>query len=226
MLRGVRVDGKLVRLLRRSKGWNQKTLATTSGVSERTVRNAEKSQVLETHIALYIAEALEVPLSELVAERPQPRRGQRLHRFSRLLGRSYLRAVIDKDHQPIMDLLHPNVEWNLCGAPADCVPMTEGFDGRASGKLQVIQYLRWMSKWWSKLRADSSRFRFQRTEIEGDMIYILLAGHAYASPDQSYEIWQSFVCRCEEDLLLSVDQCFGHSRVRDRNRSRTKQIPE
>lgn len=221
MLRGVRVDGALVRSLRRSKGWNQKTLAESAGVSERTVRNAEKSQPLQTHIANYISEALEVALSELVAERPKTGRCNKLHKFAQDVGKSYLRAVIDRNYRPITELLHPLVDWNLCGASLECFAACNGwananFGNCASGREQVLAFIQHQSRWWSNFSTDSSQFEFHRTDVEGDMIYLFLSGDATTSHNQPVEIWQTFNCRCDEEMLVRVDQCIGISHLTEK----------
>ncbi len=53
--RGIRLDGELVRSLRKMYGWSQQLTAEYAGVSERTIRNAEKGHTLELHIAECIA---------------------------------------------------------------------------------------------------------------------------------------------------------------------------
>ncbi len=59
------VDGKLLRTLRLDNGYTQRDLARRAGVSERTVRNAERgSPVSPTTLGL-LAQALGVPPVDL-----------------------------------------------------------------------------------------------------------------------------------------------------------------
>ena len=59
------LDGARVRELRKKRGWDQVQLAETSGLSSRTIRNVEASRPVSLATAELVAEALEVPVSEL-----------------------------------------------------------------------------------------------------------------------------------------------------------------
>lgn len=214
MLRGVRIDGTAVSSLRRSRALSQKKLAKSAGVSERTIRNAERSSALESHIALYIATALDVPLTDIVAERPTPSRASRLHQLARRIGRSYLKSVINSDFDQLARLLHPHIEWNSYTAP---IP---GFGGLFCGTNEVTRHLRNASEWWEKFTLTIADFKFNRIDAEGDMLYFLMTAGTSVQSQEPMEIWQSFICRSEEGLLITVDHCLGLCGKRSQMRER------
>ena len=57
--------GEKLRSFRVSLGWSQLDLALRAGVSERTVRNAEKSRPLHHDFLGYLAKALGLPVTEI-----------------------------------------------------------------------------------------------------------------------------------------------------------------
>lgn len=203
MHRGVRVDGATVQSLRISKCWSQRQLAEAAGISERTVRNAEKSLVLETYIANYLATALEVTLNEIVMERAEVRRGSRLNTLIRRVSSAYMKAVIDGTNHHLVQLLHPNIEWNCSAAPDQL------FSGLFVGIERVQAHLQLAAAWWEQFGARGSDFSLQRTDAEGEMIYFHLCGKVKAETGDAFEIWQTFICRFDDELLVSVDQSIG-----------------
>lgn len=203
MHRGVRVDGVTVQRLRRSKGLSQIKLAQDAGVSERTVRNAEKGQILESHIASYLAVALNVPLNEIVAERANPSRSRRLQRLIRKVSSLYMQAILDLEWQALMEIVHPSIEWNCCAAP------DQRFSGRFCGMDGLRLHLKLASRWWEPYAAQAGNLSLRRMDAEGDMAYFLLDGKFKNEADSGIQIWQTFICRFDEDLLVSVDQSLG-----------------
>jgi transcriptional regulator with XRE-family HTH domain len=65
-MRGVKVQGALLKQLRVTRGWSQLELAKIAGVGERTVRNAESSRRVKLEFVSYLATALGVELLEIV----------------------------------------------------------------------------------------------------------------------------------------------------------------
>jgi transcriptional regulator with XRE-family HTH domain len=203
MHRGVRVDGATVQRLRRSKGLSQQQLAQIAGIAERTVRNAEKGQVLESHIANYLASALDVPLNEIVAERDTPSRSRRLKGLIRKVSTLYMKAVLNFDIQSLIEFVHPSIEWNCYAAP------DQSFSGCFRGVDRLRIHLSLASQWWEQYAAQASDLAVRRTDAEGEMVYFLLTGKVQNECGQPVEIWQTFICRFDEDLLISVDQSMG-----------------
>jgi transcriptional regulator with XRE-family HTH domain len=203
MHRGVRVDGPTIKRLRKANGLSQQRLAQAAGIAERTVRNAEKGLVLEYHIAGYLASALEVSLSEIITERAPASRSSRLNGLVRKVSSSYMKAVLDVDKQALIELVHPGVEWSCYSAP------DQSFSGCFRGRDQLRKHLKLASRWWEQFVVLPGDLTISRTDCEGEMVYFLLAGKVQDESKQLVEIWQTFICRFDEDLLISVDQSMG-----------------
>jgi DNA-binding XRE family transcriptional regulator len=207
MHRGVRVDGDTVRRLRKAKGWSQVCLAKMAGVAERTVRNAEKDSVLESHIAGYLAVALDVPLNDIVTERPTGNRAARLKSLIHKVNSLFVRAIIHRQLQPFLAIVHPTIQWNTIAAADPCLVRN------LSGIEQLRAHLNRVADWWEQFSARADEFRVGRADAEGDMIYFLVAYQFTNAAEQRLELWQTFICRFEDDLLVSVDHCSGCSNV-------------
>jgi transcriptional regulator with XRE-family HTH domain len=203
MHRGVRVDGPAVKRLRKSLGLSQLLLAKNAGISERTVRNAEKSQVLESHIANYLAVALDVPLNEIVSERACTSRSSRLNGLIRKVSTCYVRAILKSEMQSLVEIVHPEISWNCYAAPDQC------FSGCFHGIEGLRKHLILAAQWWEQFAMQANDLAVRRTDAEGEMVYFLLTGRFENDVSQRLEIWQTFICRFDDDLLISVDQSLG-----------------
>jgi transcriptional regulator with XRE-family HTH domain len=64
--RGLRVAVDELRRLRMLKGWSQGRLAKSTGCSKRTIENAEAGNPISLEMISYIAQALEVPLPQII----------------------------------------------------------------------------------------------------------------------------------------------------------------
>jgi transcriptional regulator with XRE-family HTH domain len=65
---GFEIDGAKFRAFRQARGWSQLELAATAGVSERTIRNAERGRSLRRDFLEYLAGALGVDPAELLRD--------------------------------------------------------------------------------------------------------------------------------------------------------------
>ncbi len=115
--RGIRLDGELVRSLRKMYGWSQQLTAEYAGVSERTIRNAEKGHTLELHIAECIAGALNTTISQLSVEKAVISDLQRLGNWIEEFEEDLSRSIQKKHFASFCRRLHPEIEW-ICR----CIP--------------------------------------------------------------------------------------------------------
>ena len=203
MHRGVRVDGATVRNLRKCKGWSQRQLASAAGVSERTVRNAEKGLILESYIANYLADALGHPLNEIIVERAEVSRGNRMKCLIRRISTGYMKAVLDGATPQLIEMLHPKIEWNIFVAPE------QNFSGTYHGLNEVTKHLGQATAWWEQFTTRLSDFTLTRSDSEGEMIYFHLTGIVTDETGQTLEVWQTFLCRFDDELVTVIDQTVG-----------------
>jgi hypothetical protein len=178
-----------------------------AGVAERTVRNAEKDSVLESHIAGYLAVALDVPLNDIVTERPTGNRAARLKSLIHKVNSLFIRAIIHRQLQPFLAITHPTIQWNTIAAPDSSLARS------LTGTEQLRLHLSRLADWWEQFTVRTDEFRIGRADAEGDMIYFLVAYQFTNASEQSFELWQTFICRFEDELLVSVDHCSGCSSV-------------
>ena len=90
---GIEINGPKLESFRRARGWTQLELAMIAGVSERTVRNAERGRPLRRDFLGFLAGALAVEAAELVANpallRPELRWQRQADRILEALPRLY-----------------------------------------------------------------------------------------------------------------------------------------
>ncbi|MGB1109064.1 MAG: helix-turn-helix domain-containing protein [Gammaproteobacteria bacterium] len=70
--RGIELNGSRIRELRKLRGWTQTRLAAVSGISERTIRSAEKGQSVDMFTWTTIAASLAVNKEHLLPNYSPP----------------------------------------------------------------------------------------------------------------------------------------------------------
>jgi len=205
VVRGVRIDGTWLRRLRFEHGYSQKVLATRAGVSERTIRNAEKGLMLEAHVADCIAGAVGVRLGDLVLERATAGRSVQLQRWARKFCRAYFMGLTDQRYDELTAFLHPLVWWSSQSSPA--VP----FDGIYEGTLGVRELLRRFHTWIDQQELLLRSTLLTRIEGDGDLLYfhVEVVLMSTCLEGESRPTWLSFVCSFEDDRIQRVNQYFG-----------------
>ena len=128
MKRGVRLQGKLIRTLRLSKGWSQLDLAERAGVGERTIRNAESGRIIEGSTALYVAGALDVELEQLLHFRNSVNSDIHLR-----IADTFQKAVLLGAYLEFCSLLHEKVNWNFF-----CLPLRMRKNARGIMQTQCL----------------------------------------------------------------------------------------
>jgi transcriptional regulator with XRE-family HTH domain len=133
-------QGDKLRSFRVALGYSQEELAARAGVSDRTVRNAEKSRPLRREFLDFIAQALGVSLELLVEPSHElliHRRWQRnVDRLTATLGE----LVANHDATRLMDLIQPKIELNCVGE--NCyLPVFAAHYGAYRGAAGVARYI-------------------------------------------------------------------------------------
>ena len=103
-MQGFQIDGPKLRYLRRARGWTQLELAVIAGVSERTVRNAERGRPLHRDFLDFLAGALAVEPTELVANPEELRPLARWQRQADRILAALPRLYSEQSGRPITEL--------------------------------------------------------------------------------------------------------------------------
>ena len=109
----VEPHGEKLRHLRRALGWTQLELALKAGVSERTVRSAERGRPVRREFLDYLAGALGVDLQELAREPATIAGLVRWRRNARVLSENLVRLHYERVEGPFIEMLHPKCELNI-----------------------------------------------------------------------------------------------------------------
>src|SRR5262245_57470735 len=109
----VEPHGEKLRHLRRALGWTQLELALRAGVSERTVRSAERGRPIRRDFLDYLAGALGVDLRELAREPATVAALVRWRYNAQALVENLFRLHYDRDPAPLIEMLHPRCELEV-----------------------------------------------------------------------------------------------------------------
>jgi transcriptional regulator with XRE-family HTH domain len=207
MLRGVRLDGNFIRHQRTQNGMSQKMLADAAGISERTVRNAEKGLVVEVHIASYLSALFDVPLGDMVLERLEEQRSKWLQKWARKFSYAYVTSRNDNHHDDLFPLLHPAIHWRCNSAPKMKI------DGSLDGRPAIMEWLQGHHCPSEPQQISIVNERIERVEAEVDILYFILAADWVMNDNggSKRSAWITFLCRFEDDLAITIEQFNGVS---------------
>lgn len=169
--------GDKIASLRRSLGFTQLQLALRAGVSERTVRNAERSRSINREFLQYIAGGLGVAAEELIvpaAEIADYRRWMKNR--GGFLSRVEL-AMIEQDSACLADVVHEDFELHFLGGVPG-VESLRSFLGSYYGVDGVKQFMENAQRFWELKPGGSVTLE----EPQGDADTVLVRG--------SHELWR------------------------------------
>lgn len=104
----IETHGEKLRHFRRARGFTQLELALVAGVSERTVRSAERGRPIRRELVDYLAQALGVGISELVREPVAVAGLVRWKHRAAVLMETLLNAHMEEDPGAYIEMLHPD----------------------------------------------------------------------------------------------------------------------
>lgn len=201
--RGITIDGLKVRQLRRLLSWNQCELGHRAGVSERTVRNAEKSGALDVSVAGYLAKALGVALSEIVFEPNESNQEHYAVRFAREFDRAYELAITQMEFDLLLDLVHPDVQWH-------CI---SNLSTKACGEFSQIEGLKnhcyAVHSWLTSEGYHNRGTTFRQIHRDGELLYLHGLARFQTIGKSSQNFWFAKVLRMTGEKIRFVDQFFG-----------------
>ena len=121
-------------------GWSQLDLALRAGVSERTVRNAEKGRPLHHDFLGFLAKALGLPVAEITLSTAEFKTHSRWESHVALLAQVLGELATNHDGSGILDLIRPDVQLDCFGSQCDFEPMNQQFNNYY-GESGVKRYL-------------------------------------------------------------------------------------
>lgn len=195
-------QGDKLQSLRRALGFTQLELALRAGVSERTVRNAERGRPINRDFLEYLAGALGVPLAEVVQPsgeldrhlRWQRNVGRMLDGLGRMLSEHDSSDLLDVSHREIVFHMHGNIPNMACG---------RNMFGEFRKESGIKRFVGYGSQYWDEC-GDVDHYI--ETPIGGGDTVVVRCGHEIPLLDGSYQWARAvYVCEFEKERLLWVD---------------------
>ncbi len=185
----------------------QLELALAAGVSERTLRSAEKGRSLHAAFLQYIAGALGVPFQEIIA----PHRALSMRRWEDKVSRvmtEVQRSMHEHDTSGMLDIIHRSLEMKFQGGIPG-VPSADLLVGDYRGADGVKQFIDNNSEFWE--HCPQARVVIEPPAGGGNVV-IFRGRQEHAHQDGAL-VWGrwSFICEFEDDRLIRIDNFLAPS---------------
>lgn len=190
--------------LRRALGLTQLELAARSGVSERTVRNAERGQPVKRCFLEFIAGGLGVPLHEIVLPSGEFDLHLRWLRHAERLLAALQRVVTEHDASDAIELAHSNIRMHAETRMPN-FSAAHVISGEYRDMAGVQQYVENAFRFWD-LAGDGEDYFVEAPTGGGDVV-VIRGGQLFRCDDDQLA-WTRcmYVCEFEQERLLRVDQ--------------------
>lgn len=190
--------------LRRALGLTQLELATRSGVSERTVRNAERGQPLKRSFLEFIAGGLGVPVQEIVVPCGEMDHHLRWLRHVERLLAGLQRVVEDHDASAASEMAHRNIRMQV-ETRMPCFSAAHVLAGEYRDAAGVEQYVEQAQRFW-ELARDPLEY-FVEAPVGGGDVVVIRAGQQFRCDDDRIAWTHTlYVCEFEQERLRRIDQ--------------------
>lgn len=169
--------GEKLASLRRLLGFTQLQLALRAGVSERTVRNAERGRPINREFLQYIAGGLGIPVEELIVQKEELATYRRWMKNRGGFLSQLERAMVEQDTQVLLDVLHQDLELHFLGG----IPGVDSLQtllGSYHGIDGVKQFMENVQEFWDSKPGGAVAIEAP----QGDADTVLVRG--------SHELWQ------------------------------------
>ena len=190
--------------LRRALGLTQLELAARCGVSERTVRNAERGQLIKRSFLEFIAGGLGVSLHEIVLPSCEFQRHLRWQRHvDRLLG-ALQRVVTEHDASDAIDLAHSSLRLRADTRMPN-FSAAHVLAGEYRDTAGIERYVENANRFW-ELAGESDNY-FVEPPIGGGDVVVIRGGQEFRCDDGQLA-WTStlYICEFEQERLLRIEQ--------------------
>lgn len=190
--------------LRRALGLTQLELAARSGVSERTVRNAERGQPVKRSFLEFIAGGLGVPLSEIVMPSGELDLHQRWLRHVERLLAGLQRVVEDHDGSVAVELAHDNIQMHVETRMPN-FSAAHVLAGEYRDTAGVQRYVENAFRFW-ELAREGEEYYVEPPTGGGDVV-VIRGGQLFRCDDDTLAWTRTlYVCEFEQEKLRRVEQ--------------------
>ncbi len=193
--------------LRRALGLTQLELAVRSGVSERTVRNAERGQLVKRSFLEFIAGGLGVSLYEIVLPSCEFDRHVRWQRHvERLLG-ALERVVTEHDASDALELAHRDVRFRAETRMPNFAA-AHVLAGEYRDIAGIERYVENANRFW-ELAGEPEGY-FVESPIGGGDVVVIRGGQQFRVDDgQLAWVHALYICEFDHERLLRIEQFCG-----------------
>ena len=193
--------GEKLASLRRDLGYTQLELALRVGISERTVRNAERGRPINRDFLTYLAAGLGVTLAEVVIPPLELQRQQRWEKNVATTMAGIQRAMAEQDPGMMLEVAHHDCEMHFLGGVPG-VDSVQTLMGDYHGWNGIHQFIENVRDFWEQ--RPGGAFTLEEPLGSGDVL--LIRG--------THELWQrdggvawgrfTYVVDYEDDRIRSV----------------------
>lgn len=190
--------------LRRALGLTQLELAVRCGVSERTVRNAERGHAVKRSFLEFIAGGLGVSLHEVVLPSSEFDRHLRWQRHVERLLSALQRVVTEHDASDAIDLAHSSIRLRS----ETCMPNfspAHVLAGEYRDLAGIERYVENANRFW-ELAGEGDNY-FIEPPVGGGDVVVIRGGQQFRCDDDQLAWTRTlYVCEFEHERLLRIDQ--------------------
>ncbi|MDX1962588.1 MAG: helix-turn-helix transcriptional regulator [Pirellulales bacterium] len=176
--------GDKLRHLRVAHGLKQLELALRAGVSERTVRSAEKGVPIRYDLLEFLAIALGVPLHEVSVPSSELNELLRWRKNCQILMDSAKEALLERKPTILLDVAHPNLAIYYFGALRRVESINEML-GEYHGRDGIHQFIENADRFWEK--SQTGLITMESPAGSGDTVQ--LGGYHEFLQDDGQSIW-------------------------------------
>jgi transcriptional regulator with XRE-family HTH domain len=198
--------GDKLRHLRRALGLTQLELAVSAGVSERTVRNAERSRTLQCEHLDYLAGALGVDIRELASEPAAVASLISWRRNLEAVTNAIQSLITESDGRPLLELVHPQATLKLTFDPRlPFVGMAQDFEDEFLGYCGMQRFIDLIQEFNG--RTDGRKISFHPPFGDGDRLW--MRGFEMGNHTGHRLGWFVHTYEFDDHRVLRVDEYCG-----------------
>ncbi|QDT76266.1 helix-turn-helix domain-containing protein [Lacipirellula limnantheis] len=190
--------------LRRALGLTQLELAIRCGVSERTIRNAERGRPVKKSFLEFIAGGLGVTLHEIVLPSGEFERHLRWQRHVDRLLSALQRVVTEHDASDAIEMAHRDIRMRSDSRVPNFSP-AHVLAGEYRDLAGIERYVENANRFW-ELAVGGDDYYVEAPTGGGDVV-VIRGGQRFRCDDDQLA-WTNtlYVCEFEHERLLRVDQ--------------------